>query len=187
MKTTPTQEIVHGGVGSGAVTVGSTDGPLGRLVLGADDSGVCLLEFTDRRRIETQLASLRSAFRRPLVEGDHPMLERLRAQLAEYFDGRRRTFDLPLRLAGTPFQERVWNALLTIPYGEVRSYGEIARAIGAPSAVRAVGRANGTNRIAIVVPCHRVIGADGSIVGYGGGMRRKEWLLGLERGDRPLF
>ena len=152
-----------------------------------DDAGISLLEFTDRRRIESQLGTWRAMFGRPLVPGEHRLFESLRRQLAEYFEGRRRRFDLPLRIAGTPFQERVWNALLTIPYGEVRSYGEIAKAIGAPRAVRAVGRANGSNRISLIIPCHRVIGADGSIVGYGGGPRRKEWLLALERGERTLF
>jgi len=102
-------------------------------------------------------------------------------------EGERRVFDLPLRFSGTPFQERVWNALLAIPYGEVRSYLDIARALGDPKAVRAVGAANGSNPISIVVPCHRVIGSDGSIVGYGGGIDRKRWLLAHERGERPLF
>src|SRR5262249_53323125 len=97
-------------------------------------------------------------------------------------EARRRVFEVPLHAPGTPFQERVWRELLRIPYGEVRSYEFVARAIGAPKAVRAVGHANGMNRIAIVVPRHRVVGKDGSPVGYGGGVRRKEWLLDLERG-----
>ena len=170
-----------------ALTIDFIDSPLGPLMAGADDSGFSLLEFSDRHRIESQLDAWRAMFGRPLVPGKHRLFEPLRRQLAEYFDGRRRCFDLPLRIAGTPFQERVWNALLAIPYGEVRSYGEVAKAIGAPQAVRAVGRANGSNRISIISPCHRVIGADGSIVGYGGGPRRKEWLLALERGERALF
>ena len=103
------------------------------------------------------------------------------AQLEEYFRGERQQFDLGLELAGTAFQRRVWEALMTIPYGETRSYGEIARQIDAPGASRAVGLANGHNPIGIIVPCHRVIGANGSMTGYGGGVERKKALLGLER------
>lgn len=98
-------------------------------------------------------------------------------QLAEYFAGVRRAFDLPLALHGTPFQQRVWRALTEIPYGETWSYGQLAKRIGNPKASRAVGLANGSNPISILVPCHRVIGADGSLTGYGGGMERKQWLL----------
>jgi methylated-DNA-[protein]-cysteine S-methyltransferase len=116
---------------------------------------------------------------------DRPVLERARAQLEEYFAGRREEFDLPLAPRGTPFQRAVWAALLAIPFGETRSYGEIARAVGKPAAPRAVGAANGQNPIAIVVPCHRVIGSDGSLTGYGGGMQRKRWLLAHERSSRP--
>jgi methylated-DNA-[protein]-cysteine S-methyltransferase len=101
-------------------------------------------------------------------------------QLDEYFAGERTEFDLPLNPAGTPFQRRVWDALKTIPYGEIRSYGEIAEQIGRPGAARAVGLANGRNPISIVVPCHRVIGASGALTGYGGGLERKQYLLDLE-------
>ncbi|MGV0837829.1 methylated-DNA--[protein]-cysteine S-methyltransferase [Mycolicibacterium thermoresistibile] len=102
-------------------------------------------------------------------------------QLAEYFDGDRMHFELELELQGTAFQRRVWNALMTIPYGETRSYGEIARQIGSPTAFRAVGLANGRNPIAVIVPCHRVIGSNGTLTGYGGGLERKQSLLGLEK------
>ena len=118
-----------------------------------------------------------------------PLPEAVR-QLAEYFAGNRRVFDLPLRLNGTEFQQRVWRALTEIPYGETWSYGELAKRIGNPNASRAVGLANGRNPVSIVVPCHRVIGADGSLTGYGGGLQRKQWLLaheGLQGGQRPLF
>jgi methylated-DNA-[protein]-cysteine S-methyltransferase len=114
------------------------------------------------------------------ADGD-PLLRRAARQLAEYFDRRRTTFDLPLRLEGTPFQQRAWEALRAIPFGETRSYGQQARAIARPSAVRAVGGANARNPIAIIVPCHRVIGSDGSLTGYGGGMPTKRWLLEHER------
>jgi len=165
-----------------SVTLGWIESPLGPLIAGADDRGVCLLEFSDRRMLEAQLATLRRRLGRPLVPGENTFLVRLRSELAEYFGGRRREFEVPLNAPGTPFQERVWKGLLRIPFGEVRSYEQIARLLGAPKAVRAVGRANGMNRIAIVIPCHRVVGKDGSPVGYGGGVRRKEWLLDLKRG-----
>ena len=123
----------------------------------------------------------------PAWEHDPAALAEPARQLAEYFAGERTEFELELAPAGTAFQQRVWNQLLKIPYGEVRSYLDIARGLGDVKAVRAVGGANGSNPISIIVPCHRVIGADGSIVGYGGGLERKRWLLAHERGERPLF
>jgi methylated-DNA-[protein]-cysteine S-methyltransferase len=112
--------------------------------------------------------------------------QQVRGQLDDYFAGRRHSFDLPLALAGSPFQQRVWRALQDIPYGETTSYGEVARRIGVPSAPRAVGVANGQNPVAVIVPCHRVIGADGSLTGYGGGLERKRLLLELEAGVLSL-
>ncbi|MCA9677318.1 MAG: methylated-DNA--[protein]-cysteine S-methyltransferase, partial [Myxococcales bacterium] len=111
----------------------------------------------------------------------------VRAQLAAYLDGARRAFDVPLAPAGTPFQLAVWDALLAIPYGATESYGALARRLGRPHAARAVGAANGQNPISIIVPCHRVIGADGSLTGYGGGLPAKRWLLAHEQGGGPLF
>jgi methylated-DNA-[protein]-cysteine S-methyltransferase len=112
--------------------------------------------------------------------------DELRNQLAEYFDGRRRTFEVPLAMAGSPFQKRVWQALQDVPYGQTAGYGELARRIGVPSASRAVGVANGQNPICVIVPCHRVIGADGSLTGYAGGLERKRLLLDLEAGALTL-
>jgi methylated-DNA-[protein]-cysteine S-methyltransferase len=117
---------------------------------------------------------------------DDASFEEVRSQLADYFDGRRREFDVPLGLVGNEFELRVWEALCRIPYGETVSYGEIAREIGAPTAARAVGLANGRNPVAVIVPCHRVIGADGGLTGYGGGLERKRLLLDLEAGVLPL-
>jgi AraC family transcriptional regulator of adaptative response/methylated-DNA-[protein]-cysteine methyltransferase len=158
------------------------DTPIGPMVGGAADSGLCLLEFTDRRMIEGQLQTLRRRFRAPLVPDDHRYLGLVRTQLSEYFAGRRRHFDVPVSAPGTPFEERVWAALGRIPYGETRSYEEIARDVGSPRAVRAVGRANGMNRVAIVIPCHRVVNKSGALGGYGGGLWRKRRLLALEGG-----
>ena len=114
-----------------------------------------------------------------------PRHARLVHQLREYFSGNRRTFDVPLAPRGTPFQLAVWNALLEIPYGDTTTYAELAHRIGRPSAVRAVGAANGANPIPVIIPCHRVIGSNGTLTGYGGGIERKQWLLALE--GRRLF
>lgn len=158
------------------------ESPIGPLVAGATETGICLLEFTDRRMLEAQFATLRSRFRLPLVPGSNGHLELLAQQLAEYFEGKRTRFTVPLDYPGTPFQRRVWEALLEIPCGETRSYGELARHLGLPGGARAVGHANGLNRIGIVIPCHRVIDASGGLGGYGGGVWRKRLLLDLEQG-----
>jgi AraC family transcriptional regulator of adaptative response/methylated-DNA-[protein]-cysteine methyltransferase len=165
-----------------SVALAWIESPVGPLIVGAEDRGICLLEFSDRRMLEAQLATLARRLLRPLIPGEHRYIEQLRFELGEYFERKRESFGVPLHAPGTPFQERVWNALLTIPYGELRSYEQIAVAVGSPKAVRAVGRANGMNRIAIVIPCHRVIGKDGTPTGYGGGIWRKTRLLEHERG-----
>jgi methylated-DNA-[protein]-cysteine S-methyltransferase len=150
------------------------DSPLGPLLLTADETGISgvIMDADMDERIEPSTG---------WVE-DPARFEEARRQLAEYFAGRRTEFDLPLSPAGTAFQREVWAALQTIPYGQVRSYGEIAAQIGRPGASRAVGLANGRNPIAVIVPCHRVIGASGALTGYGGGLRRKRLLLDLEAG-----
>jgi AraC family transcriptional regulator, regulatory protein of adaptative response / methylated-DNA-[protein]-cysteine methyltransferase len=155
--------------------------PLGPMLMGSTDSGVALLEFTDRRMLETQLRRLERRRRCVFVPGDTAAGRQLKQELAAYFEGSLVTFDTPLEPAGTEFQQATWRVLKSIPYGQTRSYGEQAKMLGRPSAVRAVARANGDNPIAIVVPCHRVIGADGSLTGYGGGLWRKRWLLHHEQ------
>jgi AraC family transcriptional regulator, regulatory protein of adaptative response / methylated-DNA-[protein]-cysteine methyltransferase len=159
--------------------------PLGPMLLGATQDAVCLLEFTDRRMMETQLKRLESRLDCVFVPGGNDISRGLEEELGRYFEGNLTTFTTPLLTPGTPFQEAVWSGLQDIPYGETRSYGEQARALGSPTAVRAVARANGDNRIAIVIPCHRVVGSDGSLTGYGGGLERKRFLLELERGGAP--
>lgn len=154
--------------------------PLGTLLVGAAEEGICLVEFTDRRMLETQLRRVSDRLGCAFLPGPTPLTEQMAGQLAEYFAGERSEFDVPLSTVGTPFQQRVWDALRTIPFGETRSYAQQAEIIGQPSAVRAVARANGDNRIAIVIPCHRVIGANGRLTGYGGGLWRKKWLLAHE-------
>jgi AraC family transcriptional regulator of adaptative response/methylated-DNA-[protein]-cysteine methyltransferase len=154
--------------------------PLGPMIAGATDEGICLLEFSDRRMLKAQLATVRRRFKGTQAMGTNQHLERLKRELAGYFAGTLRDFSVPLVYPGTPFQQRVWENLLKVPYGKTRSYQELARAIGDPAAVRAVGRANGMNRIAIVIPCHRVVNKSGELGGYGGGLWRKRRLLHIE-------
>jgi AraC family transcriptional regulator of adaptative response/methylated-DNA-[protein]-cysteine methyltransferase len=171
-------------------TVAWIETPLGPMAAAATDEGVCLLEYTDPRRLDGQIAQLRRRIAPRLTSGDHRHLAALREQLDSYFAGTLQQFTVPLVAPGTPFEESVWAALLRIPYGRTRSYIEIARDLGSPDGQRAVGRANGLNRIAIVIPCHRVVNHGGKgLGGYGGGLWRKERLLDLERGpgQKPLF
>jgi AraC family transcriptional regulator of adaptative response/methylated-DNA-[protein]-cysteine methyltransferase len=158
--------------------------PFGPMIAGATDEGVCLLEFTDRRMLEAQLQRLSKLLGQRLVPGEHRHLAQLRGELARYFAGTLTDFTVPLVFRGTPFEERVWRELTLIPYGETVSYAQLAERINAPGGQRAVGRANGMNRIAIVIPCHRVVNADGKLGGYGGGLWRKHWLLEHERRTR---
>jgi AraC family transcriptional regulator, regulatory protein of adaptative response / methylated-DNA-[protein]-cysteine methyltransferase len=157
------------------------ESPIGPLLAGATAKGICLLEFTERRMLETQFATLRRRFQCAIVPGMNEHLNRLKGELAEYFGGSRRQFTVPLEYPGSPFQRAVWSELLMIAHGETRSYEDIARRIGSPGASRAVGTANGQNRIAILIPCHRVVNKDGRLGGYGGGLWRKRYLLDLER------
>ncbi|MGH9654345.1 MAG: methylated-DNA--[protein]-cysteine S-methyltransferase [Bryobacteraceae bacterium] len=152
---------------------------VGKLLLVADDAALTGIYFEGARDYPVDTDDGQE---RP----DHSILKAARQQLEEYFAGRRETFDLPLAPAGTPFQRSVWKALERIAYGETQSYGQIAQSIGSPKAVRAVGAANGANPIPIVIPCHRVIGGDGSLTGYGGGLARKRQLLALEQ-DNASF
>lgn len=155
--------------------------PLGPMLAGAVDDGICLLEYVDRRMLETQIKRLRTRLDATVLPGTSRHFGPLKEQLEAYFGGTLHTFDLPLVAPGSEFQCSVWDELRTIPYGETRSYAQQAIRIGKPRAVRAVARANGDNRIAIIIPCHRVIGSDGSLTGYGGGLARKRFLLDLER------
>jgi O-6-methylguanine DNA methyltransferase len=151
--------------------------PIGEMLAAESDSRLCLLEFADNRSPKTVLRPLERKYGREMTAKDTPLLKTLDEQLSSYFDGKSRNFDLPLSFAGTDFQNKVWKRLCQIPYGQTVNYGWIAAKIGCPDSSRAVGRANGANPIAIVVPCHRVIGRDGQLVGYGGRLWRKKWLL----------
>ena len=153
--------------------------PVGPMLAGATADAIVLCDFAGRAMIGAQLASVRRRIG-PTVDGDSPLLDRLESQLSEYFAGMRREFDLPIDIPGSAFQERVWAELRRIPYGGTISYRDLADRVGAGAAYRAVGRANGSNRLAVIVPCHRVIAAGGGLGGYGGGLPAKRRLLDLE-------
>ncbi len=153
--------------------------PVGQLTLVASDAGLVAILWENDRPGRVTLGET-------IANDRHPVLAQTRRQLGEYFDGRLRSFDIPLDFQGPEFHQRVWQALLTIPFGETRSYGQIARQLGQPGASRAVGAANGRNPISIVAPCHRVIGADGSLTGFAGGLEAKRFLLALEGRAQPM-
>src|SRR4026209_453172 len=155
--------------------------PLGTMLAVADDKGLRLLEFVDRRAVERELKILRQRLKTNVVPGEHRYLTAIRKQLARYFSGENLKFDVPLSPVGSEFQMRAWNVLRAIPVAETRSYSWMAEQLGLPGARRAVGRANGTNMLSIIIPCPRVIRADGTLCGYGGGLWRKKWLLDHER------
>lgn len=160
--------------------------PLGPMFICASDKGICLVEFTDRKMLETEFRDLQKKLNAVILQGENEHTKACKKQLKEYFDGKRTAFDLPLDLPGTPFQQLVWQELQNIPYGTTSTYVDMATKTGKKTAVRAMANANGHNRVAIVVPCHRVIGKDGSLTGYGGGLQRKQWLLDHEKNNSKL-
>jgi len=168
------------------IMVAWIESPLGPLVAGATDEHLVLLEFTDRRMLEAQVQSLRKHFDRPIVPGENSILKKLRQELKLYFAGELKKFTVPISFPGSQFQQDVWKGLLSIPYGSTLSYEGLAEKVHAPGAQRAVGHTNGLNRIAIVIPCHRVVNKNGDLGGYGGGLWRKKALLELERGERAF-
>ncbi len=170
----------HASRGQDVIWIQRLASPLGTLIAGATREGVCLLEFVDRRALAAQVRRLERHFQRPAVLGEAPLLARLEEQLKQYFAQRRTRFELDLVAPGTPFEERVWSELRSIPPGETRSYDDLARKLGKSGAARAIGGAVGRNRLAILIPCHRVVRSDGSLCGYAGGLWRKQRLLELE-------
>lgn len=153
---------------------------LGTMLACATNQGICLLEFSDRKMLETELKSIAKLLNATIIQGNNEHFDTLEIQLQEYFNGNRKEFSIPLHTPGTDFQNKVWTALQRIPYGKTKSYKEQAITTGNPESVRAVANANGMNRISIIIPCHRVIGSDGQLTGYGGGLWRKKYLLELE-------
>ena len=162
------------------IYVNRIETPLGPMVAGATDKGLCLLEFADRRMLETQLKRLIKWLNGFIVSGDNVFIKQISEQLEKYFGGGLKSFSVQLDLPGTEFQKAVWNELLKIPYGKTTTYESIAKQIKNPNAIRAVATANGDNRLGIIIPCHRVIGKDGKLHGYGGGLWRKRKLLEIE-------
>ncbi|MDP3580974.1 MAG: methylated-DNA--[protein]-cysteine S-methyltransferase [Ignavibacteria bacterium] len=156
------------------------ESPMGPLIAAANQDGICLLEFSDRRMLDTQFATLRKLFKAPIVPGENKHILQLKKELQNYFEGTLKEFKTPIVFPGTDFQTKVWNELLKIPHGKILSYEALAQKVGVPKGQRAVGHANGLNRIAIVIPCHRVVNKNGNLGGYGGGLWRKQRLLELE-------
>lgn len=163
------------------------DSPIGELVLGVSSRGCCLVEFVDRGGLEKIKSQTQKRHKLELTENANPLLNDVEKELNDYFSGTLYSFSVPLDLPGTRFQQNVWQELLSIPYGQTRTYGQIAKSIRQPLAFQAVGRANGSNPLAIIVPCHRVIQKGGGMCGYGGGVWRKEFLLGFEKGSSVEF
>jgi AraC family transcriptional regulator, regulatory protein of adaptative response / methylated-DNA-[protein]-cysteine methyltransferase len=160
--------------------------PLGTMIVCANQKGVCLLEFSDRRMLETQFRNLSRLMNASIVQGHNDHFSLLNLQLCEYFTGTRKEFTVPMVTPGSDFQRKVWQLLQTIPYGSTLSYKQQAMKLSGAGAVRAVARANGMNRIAILIPCHRVIGETGELKGYAGGLWRKKWLLDFEKNHSPV-
>lgn len=154
--------------------------PLGAMLICATDKGICMLEFTNRKMLETELQDIQKRLQMPISVGENQHIAQAKAELAEYFAGTRTQFSVALDTVGTDFQKAVWQSLLHIPYGSTISYLEQATSMKKPKAVRAVASANGYNKISIIIPCHRVIGSNGKLTGYGGGLERKKWLLDFE-------
>jgi AraC family transcriptional regulator, regulatory protein of adaptative response / methylated-DNA-[protein]-cysteine methyltransferase len=155
--------------------------PIGPMYAAATEKGICMFDFTDRRMLETEFKELSKYFNAVILPGENKYFNLLKKEIGEYFDGRRKSFTIPLDAPGTDFQKSVWEELRKIPYGKTISYKTQATALKKPEAVRAVANANGHNRISIIIPCHRVIGENGMLTGYGGGLWRKKWLLDLEK------
>lgn len=158
--------------------------PLGPMFVCATERGVCLLEFVDRRMLETEFSDLQRLLKARIMAGENRHTRQMEAEMGEYFAGTRQQFDVTLDMPGSEFQRTVWEALQAVPFGETSHYQALAKEIDKPAAVRAVAGANGANRVAIVIPCHRIIGKDGSLTGYGGGIARKAWLIAHEKKHR---
>jgi AraC family transcriptional regulator of adaptative response/methylated-DNA-[protein]-cysteine methyltransferase len=161
------------------------ESPIGDLVLGASRRGCCLVEFADRYGLEKIKAQIQVRHKLEMIERDSPLLDSVAEELRDYFSGSLHSFSTPVDLRGTRFEQAVWQELLAIPYGQTRTYGDIAKSVRNPLAFQAVGGANGRNPLAIVVPCHRVVQKGGGMSGYGGGIWRKKYLLDFERNVGP--
>ncbi|MEL6256158.1 MAG: methylated-DNA--[protein]-cysteine S-methyltransferase [Bacteroidota bacterium] len=163
------------------ILISRIESPLGPMFVCATEKGICLLEFVDRKMLETEFKDLQRLLKARIIHGENAHIKQARKEVKEYFAGQRQTFGFPIDSPGTEFQQSVWGNLIQLPYGQTFSYQELAEKMGQPNSTRAVASANGNNRIAIVIPCHRIIGKDGNLRGYGGGLARKQWLLDHEK------
>ncbi len=169
--------------GENLILINRLTTPLGPMFVCATENGVCLLEFVDRRMLETEFKDLQKLLKANIISGDNEHIKQIKKEIKEYFEGTRKKFDVKLETPGTDFQNSVWNCLQQIEYGTTTTYQKQAEKINNPKAIRAVASANGCNRISIIIPCHRVIGKDGKMTGYGGGIERKKWLIEHERNN----
>lgn len=171
---------------STTITTTELSSPLGPMLAGATSEGVCILEFTNRIRLEKELTELQKLLNAVTVPGRNQHLDQLEKELSEYFEGKRKAFSVPLHTPGNEFVQSVWKTLQQIPYGTTCSYKEQAEMMNNPKAIRAIASTNGRNRLAIIIPCHRVIGSDGSMTGYAAGVDKKKWLLRFEGGHSEI-
>ena len=169
------------GVGNNVILISRLTTPLGPMFICATDDGVCLLEFVDRKILEKEFKDIQKQLNAKIIAGENRHIKKAKIEISEYFNGQRKKFNVNILTPGTSFQNAVWNCLMSISYGETSTYNQLAKEIGKPKAIRAVGSANAFNRISIIVPCHRVIGKDGKLTGYGGGIERKRWLIEHEQ------
>lgn len=165
------------------ITTTEISTPLGPMLAGATAQGVCILEFINRIRLEKEIIDLQKLLNAVMQPGENPHLTQLKNELAEYFEGKRKVFSVPLHAPGNEFAQTVWQTLQEIPYGQTCSYKQQADKMNNPKAIRAIASTNGRNRLAIIIPCHRVIGSDGSMTGYAAGVEKKKWLLKFERNN----
>ena len=155
--------------------------PLGPMIGGTTTEGICLLEFINRIRLEKELVDLQKMLNAVIIAGRNQYSDQLEKEVGEYFEGKRKVFSVPVHTPGNEFSKSVWRMLMNIPYGQTWTYKKQAEMLNNPKAIRAIGTTNGRNRLAIIIPCHRVIGSNGSLVGYAGGIEKKKWLLNFER------
>lgn len=172
--------------GTNLITTTEISTPLGPMLAGATSEGVCILEFMNRVRLEKEIIDLQKLLNGVMQPGQNPHLDQLKNELAEYFEGKRKVFSVPLHTPGNEFAQTVWKTLQEIPYGQTCSYKQQADKMNNPKAIRAIASTNGRNRLAIVIPCHRVIGSDGSMTGYAAGVEKKKWLLKFERNNSEI-
>lgn len=168
------------------ITTTEISTPLGPMLAGATSEGVCILEFINRVKLEKEIIDLQHLLHAVMLPGQNPYLDQLENELAEYFEGKRKVFSVPLHTPGNDFSQMVWKTIQEIPYGQTCSYKQQADSMNNPKAIRAIASANGRNRLAIIIPCHRVIGSDGSMTGYAAGIEKKKWLLKFERSHSEI-